>query len=94
MISIKDLTSNSPREEIKQYCLDELRRLVNNDPKGEDGYFMMSPKIGKDVWTYKEAIESVTEDKPLEDSGNYNIIDSTIKYLRYIEEHNSEHNKQ
>lgn len=69
------------REEAKQLALKEVEEGIRKN--GENAIFMMSPKIGKDSWTWKEAKESILEDKALEDSGNYNLIDSILKYDEY-----------
>ena len=71
------------REEAKKIALQMID--VEIAKHGEDGIFMRSPKIGKNSWTNKEARESILEDKPLEDSGEYNLIDSVLAYYRYME---------
>lgn len=73
------------RERAKEIAL----RLVNESIKreGEDGIYMMCPKPGKNTWTYKEAKESILEDKSLEDT-NTNIIDLVIEYDEYAKKHN------
>jgi len=65
------------REEAKQIALKEIEEGIRQE--GEDAIFMMSPKTGKCSWTYKEARESILEDKCLEDS-NVNLIDMILKY--------------
>lgn len=68
------------REEAKEIALKEIESGIMKE--GEDANFLMSPKTGKCVWTYKEAKESVLEDKCLEDS-NINLIDTVLKYAEY-----------
>ena len=72
------------RKEAKKIALEMIDAEITI--YGEEGIFMQSPKIGKNSWTNKEARESILEDKPLEDSGEYNIIDSVLEYYKYIEE--------
>lgn len=73
------------REEAKEIAL----RMVNEciEKYGEDAIYIMAPKPGKNSWTYKEAKESILEDKCMEDS-NTNIIDMIIEYEEYAKEHN------
>lgn len=71
------------REEAKQIALKEIEEGIRQE--GEDAVFMMSPKTGKCSWTYKEARESILEDKCLEGS-NDNLIDMVLKYEKYMEE--------
>ena len=75
------------RKEAKEIAL----RLVNEciEKYGEDAIYMMAPKPGKNSWTYKEAKESILEDRYMEDS-NTNIIDMIIAYETYAKEHNLE----
>jgi hypothetical protein len=69
------------REDAKQIALKEIENGIAK--YGEDAIFMMSPKVGKDSWTWKEAKDSILKDKPLEDSGNCNLIDLVLKYDEY-----------
>ena len=78
------------REEAKQIALKEVEKGIKEN--GEDAIFMMSPKIGKDCWTWKEAKEAILEDKALEDSGGYNLIDSVLKYDVYLKAKNNGNN--
>ena len=77
------LNINMTREEAKQTALQMIDAEIAIH--GEEGIFMRAPKIGKNSWTNKEARESILEDKPLEDSGEYNLIDSVLAYYRYME---------
>ena len=72
------------RKEAKKIALEMIDAEITKH--GEEGIFMQSPKIGKNSWTNKEARESILEDKPLEDSCGYNLIDSVLAYYRYIGE--------
>lgn len=72
------------REEAKKIALEMIDAEITKH--GEEGIFMRSPKIGKNSWTNKEARESILEDKPLEDSCEYNLIDSVLAYYKYIGE--------
>lgn len=69
------------REEAKQIALKEIEEGIRQE--GEDAVFMMSPKTGKCSWTYKEAKESILEDKCLEDS-NCNLVDLVLNYDKYL----------
>jgi len=73
------------REEAKKIALKQVEDDIVKH--GEDAIYMMSPKIGKDYWTYKEAKESILKDECLEDT-TINLIDSILKYEEYAKEHN------
>lgn len=75
---------NTTREKAKQIALEMIDAEITKH--GEEGIFMYAPKIGKNSWTNREARESILEDKPLEDSCEYNLIDSILEYYRYIGE--------
>ena len=45
---------------------------------------VLSPKKGKNSWTYREVYMSIQQDKCLEDSDN-NMIDSMIRYYKWKE---------
>lgn len=72
---------NMTREEAKQIALKMIDAEITKH--GEEGIFMRAPKIGKNSWTNREAKESILEDKPLEDSCGYNLIDTVLAYYRY-----------
>ena len=46
---------------------------------------LMSPKTGKNHWTYRECLEALEEDRCLEDSDN-NQVDTLLNYERYLNE--------
>mgnify|MGYP006908834966 CR=1 FL=1 len=70
------------REEAKLIALKEIEEGIRQE--GENTVFIMSPKTGKCSWTYKEARDSILEDKCLEGS-NANLIDMVLKYEKYME---------
>ena len=47
---------------------------------GEDAIAMSAAQSGKNQWTYKEMLDAVTEDKPLENGTN--PIDDVLTFLR------------
>ena len=73
------------REQAKEIGLKEIKRLMEKDNKSLDDVCLMSPKIGKDSWTYREYIEALEQDKCLEDS-NINPIDTLLNYEKYLNE--------
>lgn len=69
------------RDEAKQIALDAINKEI--ELHGEDYVYMMSPQIGKNSWTLREAKESILEDKKLENSGS-NLIDGILNLDRYM----------
>lgn len=69
------------REEAKQILLQQLEKDIKKH--GEDGIALMSPRIGKDHWTYKEYKEAVVNDTDLEDCEDSNPIDTLLRYEEY-----------
>lgn len=69
------------REQAKQILLQQ----VENDIKrhGEDAIALMSPRVGKDHWTYKEYKEAVVNDTDLEGCEDSNPIDMLLSYEEY-----------
>ena len=73
------------RKEIQHELLDRiLNDICKNNIKWDD-IAILSPKKGKDSWTYREVYISIQQDKCLEDSNN-NVIDSMIRYYKWKEE--------
>ena len=72
------------REQAKNIILKTVKKEIKKD--GEDAIALMSPKTGKDHWTWKEYKEAVINDTNLEDS-SMNPIDSMLKYEEYRLEH-------
>lgn len=58
---------------------------MHKNNKQWDDVAVLSPKKGKDSWTYREVYMSIQQDKCLEDSDN-NMIDSMIRYYKWKEE--------
>ena len=73
------------REQAKEIGLKDVKRLMEKDNKTLDDVCVMSPKIGKDSWTYREYIEALEQDKCLEDS-NMNPIDMLLNYEKHLNE--------
>jgi len=71
------------REQAKKIGLKDAKRLMEKDNKTLDDVCIMSPKIGKNSWTYREYIEALEQDKCLEDS-NMNPIDTLLNYEKYL----------
>lgn len=73
------------RKEIQHELLDRiLNDICKNNIKWDD-IAILSPKKGKDSWTYREVYISIQQDKCLEDSNN-NVINSMIRYYKWKEE--------
>ena len=68
------------REEAKKILLKSAEEKIKE--KGEDAVALMSPRKGKDHWTWKEYKEAVENDTDLAECEDSNPIDS---YLRYVE---------
>ena len=73
------------RKEIQYELLDNILNDICKNNKKWDDIAVLSPKKGKDSWTYREVYTSIQQDKCLEDSNN-NIIDSMIRYYKWKEE--------
>jgi hypothetical protein len=71
------------REEAKQKALYYINKWINEF--GEDEPFMSCPKPGKNIWTFKEAKESVENDKNLEGIDD-NLIDDILKLDEYLQQ--------
>jgi len=65
------------REEAKQILLQQFENDIKKH--GEDGIALMSPRVGKDHWTYKECKEAVVNDTDLEDCEDSNPIDALLR---------------
>lgn len=66
------------REQAKQILLKDAEKNIKK--YGEDAVAVMSPKIGKDHWTWREVKEAIINDTCLEDSDGMNPIDNLIAY--------------
>lgn len=73
------------RKEIQHELLKSILKEMRENNKQWDDVAVISPKKGKDSWTYREVYMSIQEDKCLEDSDN-NMIDSMIRYYKWKEE--------
>ena len=73
------------REQAKQITLLSIKDLMKKDNKTLDDICLMSPKIGRDSWTYREYIEATENDKCLEDS-NMNPIDTMLNFEKHLNE--------
>ena len=69
------------REEAQTYLINWIDNEIKE--KGENAVALVSPKKGKDYWTYKEYKEAVINDTCLEDS-NENPIDTVLNYDKYL----------
>jgi hypothetical protein len=72
------------REQIQKELLESIREDVFKNNKDWNDVAVVSPKKGKNSWTYREVYMSIQEDKCLEDSDN-NMIDSMIRYYEWKE---------
>ena len=76
------------REEAKELCLKLLEEDMEKNNKSLDDVFLMSPRRGKDSWTYGEYKEAVINDKPLDGLDTEKTpIDDMLNYQRYLKEH-------
>lgn len=73
------------REQAKEFALKSAKDLMKKEGKTLDDVCLLSPKKGKNNWTYREYIEAIEQDKCLEDSDN-NPIDMTLNYEKYLNE--------
>lgn len=73
------------REQAKELALKSTKDLMTKEGKTLDDVCLLSPKIEKNSWTYREYIEAIEQDKCLEDSDN-NPIDMILNYEKYLNE--------
>lgn len=73
------------REQARQIALIETKKEIVEH--GIDSIAVMAPKPGKNSWTWREMLEAIIEDKPLEDT-DYNYIDGILNLEQWIKEHN------
>ena len=73
------------RKEIQHELLESILNDMRKNNKQWNDVAVISPKKGKDSWTYREVYTSIQQDKCLEDSDN-NMIDSMISYYKWKEE--------
>ena len=71
------------RKHIQELCIAQLNAIIEKE--GEDKVFMRSTSVGKNTWTNKEALESVKEDRNLENGPN--LIDDYIVLLNWKRDH-------
>ena len=69
------------RKEIQHELLDSILTNMHKNNKQWDDITVLSPKKGKNSWTYREVYMSIQQDKCLKDSDN-NMIDSMIHYYK------------
>lgn len=69
------------REEAKKILLIDIEKSIKKF--GEDATAVMSPKVGKNYWTWKEYREAVVNDTDLDDCTDSNPIDTLINYDKY-----------
>lgn len=72
------------REEARQYALEQVNKEI--EQHGEDGIAMMSPCVGKCVWTWGEFKKAILNDECLENA-NDNPIDMILGLHKYLIEH-------
>lgn len=72
------------REEARQYALEQVNKEI--EQHGEDGIAMMSPCVGKCVWTWGEFKTTILNDECLENA-NDNPIDMILSLHKYLVEH-------
>lgn len=71
------------REEAKKILLESVEKKIRE--YGEDAVALMSPRKGKDHWTYKEYKEAVENDTDLAEMKNSNPIDTYLRYVKWKE---------
>ena len=77
------------REEAKKILLESVEKQIREH--GEGAVALMSPRVGKDHWTYKEYKEAVENDTDLAEMKDSNPIDTYLRYVAWKE--NCEKNK-
>ena len=68
------------REQAQTLLLNSLRKEA--EKKGMDTPALMSPCKGKCSWTYRELIEKVEKDEPLENGSNQ--IDTLLNFEKHL----------
>jgi hypothetical protein len=71
------------REEAKKILLESVEKEIR--VHGEDAVALMSPRVGKDHWTYKEYKEAVENDTDLAEMKDSNPIDTYLRYVAWKE---------
>jgi hypothetical protein len=71
------------REEAKKILLESVEKQIMEH--GEDAVALMSPRVGKDHWTYKEYKEAVENDTDLAEMKDSNPIDTYLRYVAWKE---------
>jgi len=79
------LEDGMTRQEIQKFLIEDFKKEIAEN--GENAVFCAAPQPGKNIWTLKEALESIEADIEMENSG-MNIITSVIEYQQYRKEHN------
>lgn len=77
------------RKEAQDLCLKWLEENMEKNDRTLDDICLMSPRIGKDSWTYREYKEAVVNDKPLcglEDETSETPIDDILNFEKYKKE--------
>lgn len=72
------------RQEIQQELLIAIRNEMVRQRKNWDDVAVMSPRKGKNSWTYREVYNSIKNDECLPES-EFNQIDSMIRYYEWKE---------
>lgn len=71
------------REQAKEVALKSTKNDMERLGKTLDDVCIMSPRIGKDNWTFREVIDAIEKDANLEDCEDSNPIDSILRYDKY-----------
>lgn len=69
------------REEAKKLAIETIEKGIAE--YGLDSPFMSCPRSGKNTWTFKEAKESIEQDKCLEGL-DHNLIDDLMRLDEYL----------
>ena len=72
------------RKEVQSELLKSIIRTIDSCEKRWGDIAVLSPKKGKNSWTYREMYNAIKEDKPLEGS-ELNEIDSMMRYYEWKE---------
>lgn len=73
------------REQARQIALVEIKKEI--EKHGIDSIAAMAPMPGKNTWTWREELEAIIKDKPLENT-NENFIDGILRLEQWEKEKN------
>lgn len=71
------------REQAKEVALKSTKNDMERLGKTLDDVCIISPRIGKDNWTFREVIDAIEKDTDLEGCEDSNPIDMFLSYEEY-----------